>query len=83
MTRGSAKWLPVVEEDHCTGCGACVEVCGPRCLDILDGVAVLSRPHACGSEEHCIEPCPEGAIHMRWVPLGGDVTVGRWRMTGP
>jgi len=25
----------------------------------------------------------KGLPVVRWVPLGGDVTVGRWRMTGP
>ena len=75
----SYKWMPVIDEDLCTGCGACVEACGPRCLDILDGVAVLSRPHTCGSEEHCIEPCPEACIRMAWVPLNGDRSVGKWK----
>lgn len=78
--REGYKWLPAVDEDLCTGCGVCVEACGPGCLDILDGVAVLSRPHACGSEEHCIAPCPEEAIRMVWAPLKGDHSVGKWQV---
>ena len=78
----SYKWLPVVNEDLCTGCGACVEVCGPRCLTILDGVAVLASPYICGSEEHCIAPCPEACIQMAWVPLEGDRSAGKWRTVG-
>jgi len=73
------KWLPVVDEDLCTGCGACVEACGPACLEIVGGVAVLVRPQACGSEEHCIAPCPERCIRMAWVPAQGDRSVGEWR----
>ena len=76
------KWLPVVNEDRCTGCGACVEACGPGCLTILDGVAVLVSPHICGSEEHCIAPCPETCIRMAWVPLEGDRSGGECRTAG-
>jgi MinD superfamily P-loop ATPase len=73
------KWLPTIDEELCTLCGVCVEACGPKCLDLGD-VAVLSLPHACGSEEHCIAPCPEKAIRMVWLPLEGDHSVGKWRV---
>lgn len=73
------KWIPVTDGERCTGCGLCVEACGPRCLDIVSGVAVLSRPNTCGSEEHCIAVCQDDAIHMRWVPMDGDRGVGRWK----
>ncbi|MFB3923676.1 MAG: ATP-binding protein [Terriglobia bacterium] len=72
------KWMPVIDVEACTGCGLCVEACGPRSLDIVDGKAVLARPDTCGSEEHCIEPCRDDAIHMAWVPMRGDGTRGRW-----
>lgn len=73
------KWVPVVDEDLCTGCGACVEACGPRSLEIQNGVAVLERPDTCGSEEHCIAPCPTAAIQMAWVRSSGDLARGKWR----
>lgn len=73
------KWLPVVDVEACTGCGKCVEACGPRCLAIFDNLAVLSEPERCGSEEHCIEPCPEQAIRMAWLPWQGNEAVGAWR----
>jgi ferredoxin len=38
------KWLPVVIEEFCTGCGLCVEACGPACLETKNQVAVLERP---------------------------------------
>ena len=73
------KWLPVVIEDLCTGCGLCVEACGPACLEMTKQIAVLQRPSDCGSEEHCISACPEDAIHMAWVPSTKDKSIGRWR----
>ncbi len=76
----SHKWVPVIDEDLCTGCGACVEACGPRSLEIHDGVAVLARPDTCGSEEHCIALCPEACIWMAWVALEGDRAVGCWKL---
>lgn len=79
MSVAYLKWLPVVDEDLCTGCAACVEACGPRSLEIMDRVAVLVRPDTCGSEEHCITPCPTAAIQMRWVQATGDKERGKWR----
>jgi NAD-dependent dihydropyrimidine dehydrogenase PreA subunit len=72
------KWLPVIVNERCTGCGLCVDACGPTCLAMEDQIAVLIRPDQCGSEEHCIEPCQDDAIHMEWVPLAGDRTAGHW-----
>lgn len=73
------KWLPAIDETRCTGCGACVDACGPRCLKVQSGIAVLTDPNICGSEEHCIAPCQEKAIRMDWVETAGDKRVGKWR----
>lgn len=73
------KWLPVIDETLCTGCGACVEACGPRSLALIENMAVLLHAHSCGSEEHCIAPCLEEAIHMEWVRLEGDGSRGIWK----
>lgn len=74
------KWVPVIATDRCTGCGLCVEACGPACLEMVDNIAVLVRFDQCGSEEHCIAPCRDDAIHMNWVLMESDaLTVGRWR----
>lgn len=75
----SFKWLPAVIEEFCTGCGLCVEACGPACLETQNQVAVLERPDDCGSEEHCVSACPEDAIHMVWLPTEGDQSIGIWR----
>lgn len=80
MKRVAFKWVPVVDIDYCTGCGECVDACGPQCLEIVNNVAVLIRADICGSEEHCIEPCPEDAIHMEWAEIWGDERVGKWHI---
>lgn len=47
-----------------------------KCLEIAGVIAVLPRPNACGSEEHCITECRDHAIHMAWVPMEGNATIG-------
>ena len=76
------KWLPVIDEDLCTGCAACVEARGPKSLEIVNHLAMLVRPDPCGSEGHCIAPCPAGAIHMAWVEYSGNLARGNWSAEG-
>lgn len=73
------KWVPVVDRERCTGCARCVEACGPKSLELVNLLATLALPDTCGSEEHCISPCPEQAIHMEWMELDGEKAVGKWR----
>ena len=79
MNLHTHKWLPVVDPDLCTGCNACVEACGPKSLELVNKVAALGRPETCGSEEHCIAPCPTGAIQMAWLQHSGNLARGKWR----
>lgn len=71
--------MPEILDALCTGCGLCVEACGPRSLAMKDGVAALAFPDTCGSEEHCISACPEEAIRMVWLEFRGNRDVGKWR----
>ncbi len=73
------KWMPIVDPDKCSGCELCVNACGPQCLEMQLGLAVLTAPEACGSEEHCIGLCADDAIHMAWLPWTGDPSRGKWR----
>ena len=74
------KWMPEILENACTGCGLCVDACGPKSLAMDDEVAVLAFPDTCGSEEHCISACPGDAIQMRWLLFSGNRAVGRWNI---
>ena len=72
------KWMPIILADRCTECGLCVDACGPESLAMVGGIAVLTLPDTCGSEEHCISACRDEAIQMAWLPFSGDRAVGRW-----
>jgi Na+-translocating ferredoxin:NAD+ oxidoreductase RNF subunit RnfB len=73
------KWLPLIDVEGCTGCYACIDACLPQCLQMENGVAVLTSPDACLSDEHCVEPCPTGVITMEWRSTEGDPAVGQWK----
>ncbi len=55
------KVTTTIDEDLCTGCGLCVEICPSRTLSIQNGKAAVtgSRSLNCG---HCMAVCPEGAV---------------------
>lgn len=73
------RWLPVVDRGRCDGCGACVDACAPRCIEVVDRLAVLVAPDRCDSEEHCIGPCPTtAAIRMAWQTAEGYGLAGLW-----
>ena len=73
------KWMPIIDAEKCTGCQLCVDACGPKCLVMVGGLAALTLPEACGSEEHCIGLCADDAIHMAWLPWTGDAGRGKWQ----
>ncbi len=51
-----------VNQEKCTGCGACTEVCPTEAIHVQDGKAGISLDCIdCGS---CPRVCPEGAIKM-------------------
>ncbi len=72
------KWLPLVDEDNCTGCNLCVEACDAMSLELIKRLAVLVEQANCISEEECVKACPEDAIRMKWVPLEKRDEAGRW-----
>ncbi|MBP2031116.1 NAD-dependent dihydropyrimidine dehydrogenase PreA subunit [Methanohalophilus levihalophilus] len=60
---------PIVDEDRCTGVGACAEICPTEVIDLetkSEGktIAVIARPEDCTECEQCVNVCPEDAISM-------------------
>jgi NAD-dependent dihydropyrimidine dehydrogenase PreA subunit len=53
-----------INEDLCTGCGACVVSCAEGALAIIDGKARVVNEVFCDGLGACIGECPEGALRI-------------------
>ena len=53
-----------IDENRCTGCGACVEGCHGGALQIIDGKARIINEDYCDGLGACIGECPHGAISL-------------------
>ncbi len=53
-----------IDEDRCTGCGACVTKCAEGALAIIDGKAKVVNEVFCDGLGACIGECPEGALRI-------------------
>jgi len=63
IPRAEIEWSPRVDEDKCTGCGACVEFCHRAVLELMDDKARAVRPLMCVVAcTGCMSQCPEEAI---------------------
>ena len=53
-----------IEEDKCTGCGACIPDCPEGALQVIDGKARLISDLFCDGLGACIKNCPMDAMHI-------------------
>jgi MinD superfamily P-loop ATPase len=60
-TETIATPVPKVDEDKCTLCGKCAEICQFKAIVVI-GETVLTFPELCHSCGGCVEACPENAI---------------------
>ena len=51
-----------IDEEKCNGCGACAEACHEGAIQMIDGVAKLTREDYCDGLGDCLPGCPTGAI---------------------
>jgi MinD superfamily P-loop ATPase len=61
--------VPKVDEEKCTRCGKCAEICQFKAIVII-GETVLTFHELCHSCGGCLEACPEGAISEMGRGLG-------------
>jgi MinD superfamily P-loop ATPase len=53
--------IPVVDDNRCTYCGKCAEICQFKAIAVLPDM-VLTFPELCHSCGGCFEVCPEDAL---------------------
>ena len=65
------KYLHVIDQDRCKGCGLCVTICPKNVLEISDQVntkgyfpAFRARPDDCIYCAMCCTMCPDVAIDI-------------------
>ncbi len=51
-----------IDEKKCNGCGACAAACHEGAIEMVDGVAKLTREDYCDGLGDCLPACPTGAI---------------------
>ncbi len=51
-----------IDEDKCTGCGACAEACHEGAIEMVGGKARLTREDFCDGLGDCLPACPADAI---------------------
>ena len=51
-----------IDEDLCTGCGACVSPCAEGAIVLVDGKAKVVRDELCDGAGFCLGVCPTGAL---------------------
>jgi MinD superfamily P-loop ATPase len=66
--------IPVVDENKCTYCRRCSELCQFKAISVF-GEVVLTFPDMCHGCGGCMMICPEGAISAGKRPLG-EISVG-------
>jgi NAD-dependent dihydropyrimidine dehydrogenase PreA subunit len=52
-----------IDDEKCTGCGVCEEVCPVEAVEVSDGVGRIDQDR-CNECQACVEACPNGAILM-------------------
>ena len=68
-----------INEERCNGCGLCAEACHEGAIEMIDGVARLTREDFCDGLGDCLPTCPVGAIsfEVREAPAYDEAAVER------
>jgi thioredoxin reductase/NAD-dependent dihydropyrimidine dehydrogenase PreA subunit len=56
--------VPIIDQDVCIGCSACVNACATSVLQIVAGKSAVTNLGACTGAAACAEVCPTGACQL-------------------
>ncbi len=51
-----------IDRDKCIGCGECADACHEGAIEMIDGIATLTREDYCDGLGDCLPACPTDAI---------------------
>lgn len=63
IDRATIPWYPVIDDQECTGCGACMEFCANDIFELSDGIMKVKNPLNCvvGCDK-CASECQTSAL---------------------
>lgn len=66
-----------IDEEKCSGCGACAAACHEGAIEMIDGKAKLTREDYCDGLGDCLPACPANAISFeeREAPAYNEAAV--------
>jgi ferredoxin len=59
------RWIYIVDEAKCNGCGHCLSSCPQGAISMAGGDAYID-PELCDGCGTCVNYCPRGAIYRDW-----------------
>ncbi|MCD4706750.1 MAG: 4Fe-4S binding protein [Candidatus Sabulitectum sp.] len=59
------KWIYVVDNTKCNGCGNCLSSCSQGAISMVAGNAYID-PELCNGCGNCVYYCPRDAIYKEW-----------------
>lgn len=71
-----------IDDNKCNGCGACAAACHEGAIEMIDGVARLTREDYCDGLGDCLPACPMDAISFeeREAPAYNEEAVRQAKM---